>query len=55
MVDAVEPVAVMPALNAAFTRLGFSEAAAAILADRGKENIDLAALALLDDKQVKTL
>ena len=59
MVDAVEPVAepvaVMPALNAAFIRLGFSEAAAAILADRGKENIDLAALALLDDKQVKTL
>ena len=50
------PAVAAPAdLNAAFIRLGFSDVATAILADAEKENIDIEALILFDDKGVKTL
>jgi hypothetical protein len=43
------------ALNTAFVRLGFSDAAAAILADDDKEKLTIEALQYFDDKGVKIL
>ena len=43
------------ALNTAFVRLGFSDAAAAILAEADKENLTIEALQYFDDKGVKIL
>lgn len=43
------------ALNAMFVRLGFSAAAATILADVDRENLDMSALTFFDDKGIQTL
>jgi hypothetical protein len=42
-------------LGTAFVRIGFTGAAAVILSDPAKENIDIEALKSFDDKGVKTL
>lgn len=42
-------------LSAAFVRIGFTAAAAFVLADPTKESLDIEALKYLDDKGVKTL
>jgi hypothetical protein len=43
------------ALNAMFVRLGFSAAAATILADEDQENLSIDALLYFDDKGIQTL
>jgi hypothetical protein len=42
-----------PNLSSAFARIGFTAAAALILADPAKESLDIEALKALDDKGVK--